>query len=124
MIKALKYLVTSDDHVYESGNDRARWFIGNIARWDERQAGARAGWRWGLELALNEHIGEFDTDYEYEWTGMGRERVESSRPHQFLSHGASLMLGRYGLVISWRGREITGTNWDVPRWQLNDPEYQ
>ena len=123
MIKALKYVITSDDHVYEGGSDRTRWFIGNIARWNEREGGSRAGWQWSAELVVNEHIGEFDIGATYtSWKEMHRKIVTPSR--EFLSHGIVLMLGRYGITFFWRGREITGTNWDTPRWQLNDPEYQ
>lgn len=97
----------SETHVYEYSGDRVRVFVGNIKRWCEEESGGNEGAEISVTVDVYNHFGEFDGAPEY-----------TSRHPQYLTHGFSIMLWRYGISVHWRGREIDD-EWDRPRWQLN-----
>lgn len=105
-------IVKSDDHCWEYYGDRVRVMIGEIARWEENEQGGRVGGKIGFEVGFGDHIGEFDVSAHH-WGPNPRDTSA-----QYLSRWFSLDIGRWGIAISWRGREITNEQW-IPRWQLD-----
>jgi hypothetical protein len=95
---------------YEHDSDRVCWQIGDLLAASERDSGFRSGARFVIDLALADHIGEFDTS---SYTGPGRTyNAEESR--HYLSRSFYFIAWRWGVSVQWRGRRITRDGWALP----------
>lgn len=92
----------SESHCYENGGDRWRIWVGNIGRWNEQESGGRFGGQLSAEISFGDHIGDFDQDGKH-----------------YLTSFTSILLWRYGISLSLRGRKIDPSKWDIPRWKLD-----
>lgn len=97
------------NHCWESGGERWRLWIGDMAWWNENEGGYRAGAQISFDAGIGDHIGDYD-ELQY------GENYEKSK--YYLTHSFSFMLWRWGFSINVRGRQIP-RSWDTPRWQLD-----
>lgn len=98
---------------------RVRWQIGDLLALTERESGDRAGKRFVFDLALADHIGEFDeetynlphTSFDGRTSNRGWNEAES---HYYLSYSFYVVIWRWGLAVQLRGREIGRFDWTLP----------
>lgn len=108
------------NHCYETGGDRWRLWIGDLAYWNENEGGCRVGPQLSFEIGFGDHVGDFDEDtHPMRRQEDGQLRgVFNPEARKFLTRWISVTIGRWGFSISWRGSEIAG-DWEVPRWKLD-----
>lgn len=114
IVKAL----LSESHVYEYYGDRFRFFLGDLARWDEDQSGCRKGAEVSFTIELGNNIGDFDEEHRGP-PEEGNHWGKIIDKDHYLTRGFSLVLVRWGVAFHWRGRQIDPEVWDIPRWKLD-----
>lgn len=102
----------------EKGGQTWRLIYGDLARWSETEGGDRQGAQLLLDIGFGDYLGDFDID-ETHFDHTLRKFVRDSPKRTFLTHWICLQIGRWGVSLNWRGREITGTDWEIPRWKLD-----
>lgn len=97
--------------------DAIRWQIGDLLKTDEKESGCKAGHRFVIDLALADHIGEFDREtynlpyaspVDGKTTNCGWNEAES---HYYLSYSFYVVIWRWGFAVQLRGREIGRFDW-------------
>jgi hypothetical protein len=99
--------------------DRVRWQIGGLLSLSEKDSCCKAGKRFVVDLALADHVGEFDDEtFNLPHTSFdGRESLQGwneAESHYYLSYSFYLVIWRWGIAVQWRGREIGRFDWRLP----------
>lgn len=77
-----------------------RVVVGDLVADTEHEHGELMGLAFSAELYLFENSGQFDNE------GWLTGRIKT-RPRKFEDHSFSAIVGRWGIYIAWRGKEIT-----------------
>lgn len=99
--------------------DRIRWQVGDLLAATENETGEKTGKRFSIDLALADHVGEFD-DETYNLPHVLFDGRESNRgwneaeSHYYLSYSILMLFWRWGINVIWRGREIGRFEWSLP----------
>lgn len=89
------------------GGDNERWeaWWGDLVTFNEDESGCRSGATFNAEYSID-HLGNFDSVHRW---------PQPEKLREYLTHTVSVCVWRWGFTLMWRGRDITGTHWDIPR---------
>lgn len=108
------------NHCYENGGDTWRLWIGDLAYWNENEGGHRAGSMLTFEIGFGDQIGDFDEEsHTLHWADGKAYTVRHPDARKFLTRWITVQIWRWGFTFNWRGPEITGTDWGIPRWHFD-----